>query len=736
VSLVAAAALHAGTAIAQAQGQPPNLATVPLGHKDFRPTPQRPVGWRGDRTGCYDGADPVTAWHVEKGINILWRVPLRQFSCSTPVVVGGKVFTTVEPRTLVCMDKMTGEILWMNDGGDDQPVRDPAKLAEIVGAAAPASQPASATSQSTAAAAAAVPWSRRKFAYGQFSGSSMPTPVSDGRRIWVKNGASAACFDLEGYRTWAVSTHLQGTDHPMNVPSPVLIGNVLLCEGGTTAYWEQNSKNKVPPGTIPPNPNQKFKHWMVGLNAQTGEILWDIGPLNAGGYGGAASPMGLTLTHGSEKMDVILGSEGHLIRAEDGKLLNPFVGVRCTFGSPFPLGQRVLFPHERRLCLLELTMQSRDSVEPKVLWTAPGSPKTMGGAVHHDGLLYVHSLEEPSWSSTWATVHDASDGRQVFRQMLATKVPKDTPDYPTSASAGKYVFLFSGRTASVLEPGRKPLLLAVSEFEKMHASPVFDAERLYLRTYDAMMCIARKGEEGARYEKDVQARTLLSNFPTSLKKRTLQEVAAPKDSKPGAGVPVVKLDKDKMPEQWLFAGPFEIGAGKDALESLGGCAAAQPSRGTKVAFGGTTCAFAAADRQVASAAGLDLLAATQRKRGVQAFFYTVVELAAPRTLVCDIDKDGVQAWLAGQPFGPERALALAAGRYPLMVKATIDADCELPAELTVKVVLRESESPQAEQGKALAFIRENAAVLKRVMELAPGSPCAARAAELLREARQ
>ena len=32
---------------------------VPLGHKDFYPSPQRPVGFRGGGNGCFPGATPV-----------------------------------------------------------------------------------------------------------------------------------------------------------------------------------------------------------------------------------------------------------------------------------------------------------------------------------------------------------------------------------------------------------------------------------------------------------------------------------------------------------------------------------------------------------------------------------------------------------------------------------------------------------------------------------------------------
>ena len=35
---------------------------IPPGHKDFYPSPQHPVGFRGDGNGYFPGATPVTEW--------------------------------------------------------------------------------------------------------------------------------------------------------------------------------------------------------------------------------------------------------------------------------------------------------------------------------------------------------------------------------------------------------------------------------------------------------------------------------------------------------------------------------------------------------------------------------------------------------------------------------------------------------------------------------------------------
>jgi len=133
VSLAAAISLHAAE-------------PAPLGHRDFYPSPQRPVGFRGDGSACYPGATPVIefwdgtpaeverplmkesfgkpidnrgrttakVWDVTDGKskNIVWKTPLPGWSLAEPTVVGDRVFAVGEPDWLTCLDARTGKVLW------------------------------------------------------------------------------------------------------------------------------------------------------------------------------------------------------------------------------------------------------------------------------------------------------------------------------------------------------------------------------------------------------------------------------------------------------------------------------------------------------------------------------------------------------------------------------------------------------------------------------------------------
>jgi len=113
---------------------------LPYGHKDFVPTPERPIYFRAGN-GEYPGATPPLEWWDgtpvlrdakgqdrfnknkvntvklwdfadTKSRNILWKVPVPGWSLSHPIVVGKKVFAVGEPDFVTCWDLDTGRQLW------------------------------------------------------------------------------------------------------------------------------------------------------------------------------------------------------------------------------------------------------------------------------------------------------------------------------------------------------------------------------------------------------------------------------------------------------------------------------------------------------------------------------------------------------------------------------------------------------------------------------------------------
>lgn len=110
-----------------------------FGSKDFYPSPDRPIGYRGDGNGYFPGATVVAEWHEgtpekktrqytdkrgrhrdgeywafadAKSKNIVWKTEMPSWVNGQPIVVGDKVFTYGEPDRLICVDARTGKVLW------------------------------------------------------------------------------------------------------------------------------------------------------------------------------------------------------------------------------------------------------------------------------------------------------------------------------------------------------------------------------------------------------------------------------------------------------------------------------------------------------------------------------------------------------------------------------------------------------------------------------------------------
>ena len=87
---------------------------VPLGHPDFYPSPDRPLGWRGDGSGAWPGAT-LTLSTKAGANNVVWRAPMPGPSFSQPLVIGEKVITQADPNWLVCVNVHDGKILWQTE---------------------------------------------------------------------------------------------------------------------------------------------------------------------------------------------------------------------------------------------------------------------------------------------------------------------------------------------------------------------------------------------------------------------------------------------------------------------------------------------------------------------------------------------------------------------------------------------------------------------------------------------
>jgi hypothetical protein len=490
-------------------------------------------GYRNDWTGRYPDADPVTAWDLEKGINVLWRLPTSKFGNGGPLVVGDRLIFIVEQAKVVCVDKMTGKVLWTSVGSS------PEEYAGLF-----------------AVDPKATPWSRRRLKYGEHGGLTYASPVTDGKRIWLKLDNTAVCMDLSGgEQLWATPLHLAPGDHPHSTPSPLLVGDVLICQGGSTDYWQKNSANLIPAGVLSPNPSKgKFHQWLIGLDARTGKILWDIGPLNGSGYGLGGTPGPLVLDDSGKRRVFVVTHEGEVVDPQTGKLVLPSTGGRAGSTGPTPLGNRMLF----KRCLIEFGLGQDGN--PRVVKTVKLARE---GGVYHNRRIYG-SYRASDKHTRLMSVMDVDSGRELYSDVRIGPVgglrPKDPKldgswDYPKLAVAGRFAFIGSTHTVAVVDISQDPPCpVALNRVERTHVAPVFDGDRTYLRTYDALYCIACKGRQGARYEQEVNAKELLSAFARLAEPGDTTKAATPKSKEPTTAKAkdpaVVEAERRVLVKQW------------------------------------------------------------------------------------------------------------------------------------------------------------------------------------------
>src|SRR5262249_24077337 len=163
-------------------------------------------------------------------------------------------------------------------------------------------------------------------------GFTTPTPVSDGKHVWVWCGTGvAACYDLDGKRRWITRVEAKELTY---ASSPA------LADGTLGVYLNK----------------------LVGLDAETGKVRWEQKRID-GNYGAilAARIAGVP---------VFVNSYGHVIRASDGQVIyreRNKEGGGSSWAPPVILGDVVYLPRYgiKQVLVLDFTGATGDTWEPK-----------------------------------------------------------------------------------------------------------------------------------------------------------------------------------------------------------------------------------------------------------------------------------------------------------------------------------------------------------------------------------
>jgi len=331
-------------------------------------------------------ADEVpTEWGPDK--NIRWKTKLPGAGCSSPIIVGGKVFVTCYSgygesrskigkkedlkRHIVCIEQDSGTELWKKT------VPTAPKEDDFSGAGVPA------------------------------HGYASHTPVSDGQSLFVFFGKSGViAYDLDGQELWKKDVG-SGSDSRRwgSAASPIVYEDLLI----VPALAESRA--------------------VIALDKKTGEQKWSFksGSLDKTW----ATPIIVPAEEG--RSDIVIGVPNELwaINPESGKLRWAASGVGGDgfFTSAIADGEMIYASVGGRSGGGSIAVKSggrKDVTKSHVSWNG----KTMASfatPVFHDGLLFMIGR------SNRLAVVDAADGKELSEvRFESTKESK-----PAGGSAGR-----------------------------------------------------------------------------------------------------------------------------------------------------------------------------------------------------------------------------------------------------------------------------------------------------------
>ncbi len=460
--------------------------------------------------------------------NITWTTPLPGWGISAPVIVGDKIFLTTDVRTLACLNKSDGRLLWMrtttfyDTATEEEKKANPEVFKEVSDLAAKLAEidrfikPDGTISNELVTAkrtieskidALMLKVDSKKYARSSSgeAGYCAPTPASDGRHVYVAYPAYlAACFDLEGKPRWTYMHAGTPMREHCATSSPLLLDSKLVvhfnrlfaldCVTGKPV-WQMPLEEDY-------NPNQK--HYT-----------------SANGYGYFTSLLALTL----DKEPLIV-TPPDVVRARDGVPLSFFAlpgGAQNPIPTPV-IGDGKIFrlwtkvPGTRGMTKMETIRLPLSAAEPfkaellkGIVLDSRNFPCWYEGwyaasPLYHEGLLYC--LSEDGVLS----VVDTEKQELVYQKLLDLDLhmfhgggPARGGAGSSLALAGNYIYFFGNHaTCVVIKPGRKFEQVARNRIEtkwdngraghpeQTLSCPVFEGKRFYLRGIDNLYCIEDK----------------------------------------------------------------------------------------------------------------------------------------------------------------------------------------------------------------------------------------------------
>ena len=206
------------------------------------------------------------------------------------------------------------------------------------------------------------------------------------------------------------------------------------------------------------------------LDAATGEQVWRA-------KYGQSWGSGVQARLGQDA--VVLLANGRWLRATDGKIMARVPPL--SDASPVVVGETAYFVGINAHAYA-LPDRAEDRLELVERWSAkPKGSRFYASPVVCDGLIYAVSTQHV------LTVMEAETGEQVYARRL--KLGRG-PVWASLCVAGDQLYVSSRDGVTVvLATGREFQELARNRLEYFISTPVFDRDRMYVRTSDFVYCI-------------------------------------------------------------------------------------------------------------------------------------------------------------------------------------------------------------------------------------------------------
>jgi hypothetical protein len=480
--------------------------------------------------------------------NIAWTVRLPGWGIAQPVIVGDRLLVSGNNRTLFCLNKQDGRILWARTttyadvATQEERKASPEAFAEIdplcqqlrkidasLGESAQIEEKVSwekidLEHKIVGLMAKVNPEKYKRLADGE-AGSAIPVPTSDGRYVYTLWQDLLVCFDLNGQRQWIY--HYSGLDTKSE--SHGYVSSPRVVAGKVVAHFD----NPASPRT-------------VAVDAATGKVAWmfpaeDVSEADAKRYAGKGHG------HLSSLQGMMIGGQPlvvtplALLYPADGRVaayLGDYdPGVGGFYATPIIYdGTLVRYPAcsspgrtKLGFVTLPAAVGATAPAPASGPATAPGAvptleidttrfPRFHGGwfiasPLYHEGLLYIVT------EGGVLTVIDAAARSVVYQKLLDADLNMAHTGDPSRGGcgssptlAGKYIYIFGNRgTCLVIEPGRQYRQVAKNRLERIAGKtnaawggtgsgqpestmscPTFEGGRLYYRALQHLYCIEEK----------------------------------------------------------------------------------------------------------------------------------------------------------------------------------------------------------------------------------------------------